>query len=199
MVGAPGVKEQTFIRSNRFEYMKAFTFRLQISIWLIFLISCNQGPGTGSSESIFDSATDEVSLIQREIIRINGITSEIRIFRFPCDEEVDVTYYLDKGKAVKIVIDWPVVNNRHHKEEFYFKDGQLIFEYDYLEEGADCEDCLPVLEKKTYIADGKPIQHQENDSVKNCIDCRYEEDHLGYVLYPARSRQELREILCPDS
>ena len=177
--------------------MKAFTFRLQIAMLLVFMMSCNQEPAPGNADNLFDSATDDVSLIQREIIRINGITSEIRIFRFPCDEEVEVTYYLDKGKAVKILIEWPVINDRYHKEEFYFKDAKLIFEYDYLEGGTSCEDCLPVVEKKTYIDGDKPIQYLENDSVSDCIDCRYEEDHLAYLLYPARSRQELREILCP--
>ena len=198
MVGEGAVGWQTFLRTNRFEYMKASTFRLQVALLLLFMISCNQGSAPGSSDNLFDSASDEVTLIQREIIRINGITSEVRIFRFPCDKEVEVTYYLDKGKAVKIVVDWQAMNNGVHKEEFYFKDGKLIFDYDYVEAGTDCDDCLPMVEKKTYIADGQPVQYLENDSVGNC-DCRFDEDHVAYLLYPARSRQELQKILCPGS
>lgn len=178
--------------------MKASTFLLSLAMVLV-LISCRQGPDQSTSDNMFDSATDDVSLIQREIIRINGITSEIRIFKFSCEEEIEVTYYLDKGKAVKIVIDWPVIDGRDHQEEYYFKDGKLIFDYDYAEGGEHCADCLPALEMKTYISGDKPIQHLRNDSLADCSDCHYDETHPAYQLYPARSRQELREILCPGS
>lgn len=196
MVGAPEVDMQTFMRANRFAYMKASTFRLHIAMMLVLMFSCSQGPDRSGSESLFDSASDDVSLIQREIIRINGITSEIRIFTFPCNgKEVEITYYLDKGKTAKIRIDWPIVDGRYHNEEYYFKDGKLIFDYDYVERREGCVDCPPSLEKKTYIADDV-VQYLENDSVRENPDGP-EENQLAYRLYPVRSRQELREILCP--
>lgn len=127
----------------------------------------------------------DIGLIRAFVTEVN--TADLKSARhdFTCDEKGYVVYHYREGRIVKITVDWGVVGDAYHREEFYFDRGRLIFEYDLLKPaGAYPGDDRPV-ERRYYIKDNAVIRYLKGNEEQACESCGYGATSNAYRLLAA--------------
>ncbi|RZJ70810.1 MAG: hypothetical protein EOO47_23230, partial [Flavobacterium sp.] len=107
--------------------------KLIIPLLSILLISCtnNEKQQTVVAEEkaietikpatkVIERSTDPIDHIKQKVAEINTIKLDQKHFEFTCDELTKVDYYYNKGKLVKIAIDFGTVGDAYAKEDYYY-------------------------------------------------------------------------------
>ncbi len=180
---------------------------------LVALISCNDKTSTKEATTTIDcvavtapdaSKTEEahaapltpVDSIKQEVARINTANLPSKRHDFVCDEKAYVVYHYDGGAIVKATIDWGTVGDAYHREEFYYRNGRLIFDYDLLEGAGAYEGGDKKLERRHYVINDKVVKYMEDQQEKPCEYCEYKKNSVPYKALAAETSKDFVNVLC---
>lgn len=138
----------------------------------------------------------QLDSIKQEVERINTAGLAYKRHDFMCDEKAYVVYHYDKGSVVKVTIDWGTVGDAYHREEFYYRNGRLIFDYDLVEGAGAYPGGDTKLERRHYVANDKAIRYLENNGEKPCEYCTYTKSSVAYRALAAEVSKDFQGILC---
>jgi hypothetical protein len=187
------------------------------ALWcFIFILSCNKTNENSSTEKI-NSKIDCVAVsapdvsepagipsqpltamdsIKQEVERINTSNLPSKRYDFICDEKAYIVYHYT-GKAIsKVTIDWGVVGDAYHREEFYYRNGKLIFDYDLIEGAGAYSGGDKKLERRHYVLNDKVIKYLEGEQEKPCEYCGYKKSSVPYKALAAEASKDFEKILC---
>jgi len=137
-----------------------------------------------------------IDSIKQEVARINTADLPSKRHDFMCDEKAYVVYHYD-GKAIaKVTIDWGTVGDAYHREEFYYRNGKLIFDYDLLEGAGAYPGGDKKLERRHYVVNDKVIRYLEGEIEKPCEYCDYKKSSVPYRALVADSSKDYKGELC---
>lgn len=134
--------------------------------------------------------------IKQEVARINTANLPSKSFSFKCDEMVKITYHYTGKEISKVIIDWGTVGDAYQREEFYYKNGRLIFDYDVLEGAGAYEGGDKKLERRHYVINDKAVKYMENDKVLPCKYCDYNKSSKQYKMLAAEATHDFESVLC---
>jgi hypothetical protein len=134
--------------------------------------------------------------IKQEVARINTANLPSKSFSFKCDEMVKITYHYTGKEISKVTIDWGTVGDAYQREEFYYKNGRLIFDYDLLEGAGAYEGGDKKLERRHYVINDKAVKYMENDKVLPCKYCDYAKSSKPYKMLAAEATHDFESVLC---
>jgi hypothetical protein len=137
-----------------------------------------------------------VDSIELDVARINAANLHAVAEDFVCDEKVNLIYYYDGKTIVKITIDWGTVGDASHKEEFFYQDNKLIFDYDLVEGAGAYPGGDSKLERRHYVVNDKVVQYTENKVVKPCEHCGYKASSKPYKILVPQMTPALEKWLC---
>lgn len=133
--------------------------------------------------------------IRSEFKRINSLRLTPKKNKFVCDTDGTITYYSDKGKVVKIAIDWGFIGDGSSTSEYYYKDDILIFTYEtYIGGPANGPDIKT--EYRTYISNNKTIKYMENQNISVCTTCQFNDSSREYKALRAYNTNNIMSALC---
>lgn len=183
--------------------------KLIISLLSILLMSCsnNEKQKTIVAEKkaietiqkatkVIEVPTDPIDHIRQMVEKINTIQLDQKHFEFTCDELTKVDYYYNKGKLVKITIDFGTIGDAYAKEDYYYEGGKLIFKYEFVEGGPACEGCITKNEYRSYILNNKVISYLKNKHVAACRKCEFTANSKELRLIEAKDVAEIKNVLC---
>jgi hypothetical protein len=137
-----------------------------------------------------------VDSIKQEVARINAANLPSKRHDFMCDEKAYVVYHYDGDTIVKATIDWGTVGDAYHREEFYYRNGKLIFDYDLLEGAGAYPGGDEKLERRHYVVNDKVIRYLENQEEKPCEYCDYKKTSVPYKALAAETSKDFVNVLC---
>lgn len=137
-----------------------------------------------------------IDLIKKEVARINNANFPSKRHDFMCDEKAYVVYHYDGKDIAKVTIDWGTVGDAYHREEFYYKDGKLIFEYDLLEGAGAYPGGDKKLERRHYVENDKVMRYLEGQTEKPCEYCDYKKSSVAYRALAADASKDYKGELC---
>jgi len=137
-----------------------------------------------------------IDSIKKEVARINNANLPSKRHDFMCDEKAYVVYHYD-GKAIaKVTIDWSTVGDTYHREEFYYRNGKLIFDYDLLEGAGAYPGGDKKLERRHFVTNDKVIKYLEGNEEKPCEYCDYKKSSVPYKALAAEASKDYKGVLC---
>jgi len=183
---------------------------LILSVITLFLLSCQQPERTQRAESDLKTAADTVKPntpqeskpldpiadIRKTVEAINTGKLQQKHFEFMCDEKTTVDYFYQDTELVKLVIDFGTVGDVYAREDYYFKDGKLVFAYEFVEGGPACDDCIKTDEYRSYIKDDQVIKYMKNKKVESCKKCEFKSSSKPYTLLHLSTAEEIKAVLC---
>lgn len=153
-------------------------------------------PAAPKPDEVNSAPFTPINSIKQEVARINNANFPSKRHDFMCDEKAYVVYHYDGEAIVKATIDWGTVGDAYHREEFYYKDGKLIFDYDLLEGAGAYPGGDKKLERRHYVANDKVIKFLENQEEKTCEYCDYKKSSMPYKALAAESSKDFKGVLC---
>lgn len=141
-------------------------------------------------------ATDPIATIRQRVEHINTTKLEKKHFEFMCDEKMMVDYFYEDGEIVKIAVDFGTVGDVYAKEGYYYDNGSLVFNYEYVEGGPACDDCIETHEYRTYIQNDKAIRYLKDKNEASCRTCSFPATARQYKLLNAKTQEEVKAVLC---
>lgn len=137
-----------------------------------------------------------IDSIKHEVARINTANLPSKRHDFMCDEKAYVVYHYDGNDIAKVTIDWGTVGDAYHREEFYYRNGKLIFDYDLLEGAGAYPGDDKKLERRHYVANDKVIRYLENQEEKPYEYCNYKKSSVPYRALAAEKSKDFVGVLC---
>lgn len=137
-----------------------------------------------------------IYLIKKEVARVNNANFPSKRHDFMCDEKAYVVYHYDGKDIAKVTIDWGTVGDAYHREEFYYKNGKLIFDYDLLEGAGAYPGGDKKLERRHYVENDKVIRYLEGQTEKPCEYCDYKKSSIAYRALAADVSKDYKGELC---
>ena len=137
-----------------------------------------------------------IDSIKNEVARINTANLPSRRYDFMCDEKAYVVYHYYGTAIAKATIDWGTVGDAYHREEFYYRNGKLIFEYDLLEGAGAYPGGDKKTERRHYVTNDKVIRYLENQEEKPCEYCDYKKSSVAYRALEAEASKDFAGVLC---
>lgn len=176
------------------------------------LTSCKNKNTTQETATITDSTTvitaddaevqapaaplTPIDSIKKEVERINTAGLPSKRHDFMCDEKAYVVYHYDGNDIAKVTIDWGTVGDAYHREEFYYRNGRLIFDYDLLEGAGAYPGGDKKLERRHYVSNDKVIRYLEDREEKPCEYCDYKKSSVPYRALEAEASKDFTGVLC---
>lgn len=145
---------------------------------------------------VINAPLTPIDSIKHEVARINTSNFPSKRHDFMCDEKAYVVYHYDGNDIAKVTIDWGTVGDAYHREEFYYRDGKLIFDYDLLEGAGAYPGGDKKLERRHYVVNDKVIRYLENNEEKPCEYCDYKKSSLPYRALAAEKSKDFVGVLC---
>jgi len=137
-----------------------------------------------------------VDSVKQHVAWINNTNLPSKRVDFMCDEKAYIVYHYSGKSVAKVTIDWGTVGDAYHKEEFYYRDGKLVFDYDLLEGAGAYEGGDTKLERRSYVANDKVIKYLENQTEKPCEYCDYKQSSIPYKALAAEGSKDVKSVLC---
>lgn len=134
--------------------------------------------------------------IKQEVERINTASLRSKRYDFMCDEKAYVVYHYTGDDISKVTIDWGTVGDAYHREEFYYRNGKLIFDYDLIEGAGAYPGGDKKLERRHYVVNNKVIRYLEGQQEKPCEYCNYSKSSIAYKALAAEASKDFKGILC---
>lgn len=154
---------------------------------------------TATQEKVISDAhppRTPIDIIKKEVARINNANLPSKRHDFMCDEKAYVVYHYNGKDIAKVTIDWGTVGDAYHREEFYYKDGKLIFDYDLLEGAGAYPGGDKKLERRHYVENDKVIRYLEGQTGKPCEYCDYKKSSVAYRALAADASKDYKGELC---
>lgn len=148
--------------------------------------------------SVKDSidSSDPIAVIKLEFARINSAALVKKSYTYQCDELMKIDYYYEGENVVKAVVDYGAVGDHYQKSEFYYKDGKLLFFYDFVEGGPACEGCEMTLEQRYYVKDDLVIKYIKNQTAEKCEICNFSQKSTPYRALKAAKTLDFKTAFC---
>ena len=137
-----------------------------------------------------------IDSIKQEVARINTSGLPSKRYNFMCDEKAYIVYHYTGNDISKITIDWGTVGDAYHREEFYYRNGKLIFDYDLIEGAGAYPGGDKKLERRHYVVNDKVIKYLEDQAEKPCEHCDYKKTSTPYKALAAEASKDFKGILC---
>jgi len=137
-----------------------------------------------------------IDSIKQEVARINTSNLTSKRYDFMCDEKAYIVYHYTGDQISKVTVDWGTVGDAYHREEFYYKDGKLIFDYDLIEGAGAYPGGDKKLERRHYVANDKVIKYLEDQQEKPCEYCDYKKSSVPYRALAAEKSKDFVGVLC---
>ena len=133
--------------------------------------------------------------IRNEYTRINGLGLAAQKFRFVCDTDGSISYFTENGKVVKIAIDWGFLGDGQSKNEYYYKNGALIFAF---EQHVGGPAGLPETtnEFRSYVQNDRTIKYLRNQKEERCRTCSFSASSREYKALKALETRNFKSALC---
>jgi hypothetical protein len=147
-------------------------------------------------EEINEKPSDPIAAIRQRVEHVNTAKLEKKHFEFVCDEKITADYFYEGGELVKIAVDFGTVGDVYAKEGYYYENGRLVFNYEYVEGGPACEGCIKKNEYRTYVKDDKSIRYLKDKNPVPCRTCSFTAASRQYRLLRAKTQDEVKAILC---
>ncbi|ALM48464.1 hypothetical protein AMR72_05845 [Flavobacterium psychrophilum] len=141
--------------------------------------------------------SDPIAAIRTKVERINTTELKKKHFEFMCDEKMKVDYFYEGNEIVKITVDFGTVGDTYAREDYYYDNGNLIFNYEFVEGGPACEGCIKTNEYRSYISNNKTIKYLKDKTTQPCKKCEFGKSARQYKLLTAGTENEVKAILCP--
>lgn len=140
--------------------------------------------------------TGPLAAIRQRVEYINTADLKKKTFEFMCDEKMVVDYFYEGDEIVKITVDFGTVGDVYAREGYYYRDGKLIFIYEFVEGGPACEGCIKKNEYRTYVDNDKTIKYMRDANVLPCRKCDFDAASRYYKLLKASAAEEIKAIMC---
>jgi hypothetical protein len=139
---------------------------------------------------------DPINSIRNIVEGINNSDLKTKHFEFMCDEKMLVDYFYLNNEIVRISVDYGTIGDSYAKEDYYFANGKLVFNYEFVEGGPACEGCITKNEFRSYIRNDKVIKYLKNKSLQKCRKCEFDLSSKQYKLLQTEKPEEIKWILC---
>lgn len=137
-----------------------------------------------------------IDSVKQEVARINSSDLPSKRYDFICDEKAYIVYHYTGDDISKVTIDWGTVGDAYHREEFYYHNGKLIFDYDLIEGAGAYPGGDKKLERRHYVVNDKVIKYLEDAEEKACEYCDYSKSSTAYKALAAEASKDFKGILC---
>lgn len=153
-------------------------------------------PTTAETAEATATPLTPIDSIKQEVTRINTANLSSKRHDFMCDEKAYIVYHYTGDDISKVTIDWGTVGDAYHREEFYYNNGNLIFDYDLIEDAGAYPGGDKKLERRHYVLNDKVIKYLEDAEEKSCEYCSYSKSSIAYRVLAAEASKDFRGVLC---
>lgn len=147
-------------------------------------------------EEINEKPSDPIAAIRQRVEHINTATLTKKHFEFVCDEKIMADYFYEGDELVKIAVDFGTIGDVYAKEGYYYDNGKLVFNYEFVEGGPACEGCIKKNEYRTYVQNDKSIRYLKDKNQAECRTCSFPASSKQYTLLNAKTQDEVKAVLC---
>lgn len=141
-----------------------------------------------------DPAIEEIRTVYQ---KINSTTLMKETYHYEaegCVEDGVVEYYFDKQQIVKL-IESGAIGDGSWRTEFYYRNGKLIFCFEYLT-GGPAEGPEQKMEHRVYVKDGKVIRFMEGQKIIPADSAATDLVATGNKLLEAHATKDFAKAMC---
>lgn len=173
---------------------------------IVLLIQCQKKEAITSNSTqtntIQTKATTEsvdeihIQWIKKQYAAINSKKIQPQSFKFTCDVENTINYYIENGKIIKISIQWGYLGDGESYTEYYYDNENVFFIYNrYV--GGPAGHKPETYEERSYIKNKQIIRFMENQEIVPCeVDCIINEKSQPTQVLQAFADKQFRKRLC---